>query len=303
MPSVNDIISLDILPAGRGRLGEGGRRLCRRNNGAGRQKPLLSVVTVTLNSGSRLQKTMQSVLQWPDDQVEYIIIDGGSTDETLRILEAFNSRLEYWVSEPDTGISNAFNKGLSLCRGEIIGLLNAGDWFERETLQAVLSGFAENPEAGVLCGRLQFWHEREKAYCTDALPKLLPRDMSVAHPACFVRRSIYLRNGGFDPEYRLAMDYELLLRYFVNGVHFVRTRSILTNMQHDGVSELNWKEALHETHKARQRYMPSSVYAGRRYLQYLIVRRYIRYALQSLGLHALVRFYREHIAAVEKVRM
>jgi glycosyltransferase involved in cell wall biosynthesis len=291
-----------FLPKASGRKGQGGQRLHRRDEADNERRPLLSIVTVSLNCGDQLQKTMESVLQWPADQVEYIIIDGGSTDETIDLLREFDSRLEYWVSEPDAGISDAFNKGISLCRGTVIGLLNAGDWYEHDALQSVRTGFIENPDAGVLCGRLQFRHGREKAYCTDSVPELLSKDMSVAHPSCFVKSSVYHRLGGFHPEYRLAMDYELLLRFFVAGVVFARTSAVLTNMQHDGVSELCWQRALHETHRARRQYIPRSFYAGGIYLRYLIARRYVRFLLQSLGLHGLIEFYRKHLAAVKKVR-
>lgn len=294
---------MHVLPEVSGRKGQGGRRIRRQENGRDRKKPLLSVVTITLDNGAQLQKTMQSVLQWPSDQVEYIIIDGGSKDSTIDLLREYDSRVEYWVSEPDTGISDAFNKGLSLCRGTVVGLLNAGDWYEQTAIEAVQAGFFENADAGVLCGRLQFRKGEEKAYCTDSVPRLLPRDMTVAHPSCFVKRNVYLRLGGFNPKFRLAMDYELLLRFFLDGVVFARTPAILTNMQHDGVSEVNWQQALVETHRARQLHMPRSFYAGRVYLNYLLGRRYARLLLQSLGLHGLVAFYRKHMAAVQKVKM
>ncbi len=293
-----------MLPEIAGRKGEGGKRLAVRGEFGNRRKPLLSVVTICLNCGDQLQKTIESVLQWPADQIEYIIIDGGSEDLTIDLLRAHDSRLEYWVSEPDAGISDAFNKGISLCRGAVIGLLNAGDWYESDTLQVLQEEFSGDAatQPGVLCGRMQFWSGREKAYCTDSIPALLPKDMTVAHPSCFVKSSVYHRFGGFNPEFRLAMDYELLLRLFTCGVAFARTRSVLTNMQHDGISEQHWQKALHETHRARQQYLPRSFYAGGIYLQYLMARRSIRFCLQSLGLFGLIRFYRKHIAAVQKVK-
>lgn len=296
------ITPVPILPEVSGRKGQGGQRLHRRDAADNGRRPLLSVVTVTLNCGDQLQKTMESVFRWPSDEVEYIIIDGGSIDQSIDLLLEFDSQLEYWVSEPDAGISDAFNKGISLCRGTIIGLLNAGDWYERNALQSVRAGFSENSDAEVLCGKLQFRHGREKAYCTDSVPELLSKDMSVAHPSCFVKSCVYHRFGGFHPEYRLAMDYELLLRFFVNDVVFARTSAVLTNMQHDGISEQRWQQALRETHRARRQHLPRSFYAGDIYLRYLIARRYVRFLLQSLGLNGLIEFYRKHLAAVKKVR-
>ncbi len=281
------------------RQGEGGLRLA---GDYRRPAPLLSVVTVTLDPGPALARTMRSVLQWDPAQVEYIVIDGGSTDGTLRTLREMDSHLEYWVSEPDSGISQAFNKGISLCRGRIIGLLNAGDWYEAGTLETVASLPADGPDGGVLCGDLQFWQGEQPACRCESRPELLATDMTVTHPSCFVRRSVYLEHGGFDESFRLAMDYELLLRFRCRGVSFLRTGRVLTNMQHQGLAERAWKEALVETHRARQMHMPGSFRASRPYLRYLVARRRIRFLLQDMGLHGVVRLYRERIAAVRKTR-
>jgi len=296
------IFPVTVLPFRNGRAGEGGRRLCPESGPGRRSRPWLSVVTICLNCRDELESTMASVLRWPSSEVEYIIIDGGSSDGSVELLQQYDSQLEYWVSEPDQGISDAFNKGISLCRGDVVGLLNAGDWYAPDALAAVRKDFAAHRESGVVCGRMQFWQGGEKAYCTDSEPALLRRDMSVAHPACFVRTTVYHALGGFDADFRLAMDYELLLRFFVHGVGFVKNSTVLTNMRHDGISEEQWRMALEETHKARKRYLPGSLYASRTYLSWLVVRRYLRFALQKLGMNGLIRFYREHLAAVTKVR-
>ncbi|MFP7753325.1 glycosyltransferase family 2 protein [Thermodesulfobacteriota bacterium B35] len=292
------------LPPHPARQGEGGLRLRSVAVAAdgGRPRPELSVVTVTLDPGPDLDRTMRSVLQWDPARVEYIVIDGGSADGTLRTLREMDQRLEYWVSEPDAGISEAFNKGISLCRGTIVGLLNAGDWYEPHTLDAVRSILADRPEAGVLCGDLQYWQGREPACRCEARPELLPTDMTVTHPATFVRRSVYLEHGGFDESFRLAMDYELLLRLHRRGVPFLRTGRVLANMQHQGLAEKSWHEALLETHRARRLHMADSFRASPLYLRYLVARRSTRFLLQAMGLHGVVNLYRERIAPVRKTR-
>jgi len=285
------------------RQGEGGRRIRRDFSAAENRTPALSIITIVLNGDDVLRRTIESVLQWPREKVEYIIIDGGSTDQTIQLLQEFDEQIEYWLSEPDKGISDAFNKGLSLCRGEIVGIINSGDWYEADVFQEVLTRMAVGGEGGVLCGNMQFWDGMEKAYRTDAVPALLCRDMTVAHPACFVRRSLYQTYGGFSLDYQYAMDYELLLRLFIHDVIFVRSGNVLANMQHDGVAERNWRQALQETHRARQQYMPSSFFAGRLYLGYLIGRRFIRFFFQWLGLAGIVKIYRQHLAAVRKTKI
>jgi glycosyltransferase involved in cell wall biosynthesis len=279
------------------RLAEGGRRL----TGFDQASPQLSVVTIALNPGPTLQTTLDAVLSWADERVEYIVIDGGSSDGTRERLASLNNRLSYWVSEPDQGISDAFNKGLSLCRAPVVGLINAGDWYEPTTPEHVLTAFAEDPQLGVLCGRLQFWHGSEPATLCDSEPDLLTRDMTVTHPTCFIRRQLYLEHGGFSDQYRLAMDYELLLRLLVAGVRFQRSDAVLANMVHDGLAEQNWRAALIETHAARCQHLAGHWTASQGYLTYLITRRRTRFLLQRLGLHGIIRLYRERLAAVRKV--
>jgi len=288
------------LPENAGRRAEGGRRLYLNEGAAGRQTPLISVVTVVLNGEAHLEKTIQSVVAQLDERIEYIIIDGGSTDSTLEIIRKYDKTLEYWVSEPDQGISDAFNKGIALCRSRVVGILNSGDWYEPESLSLVQKRFQENSEIGVLCGALQYWMRGRKAYCSESRPELLGREMSVTHPTCFVNRELYLRYGGFDPACKFAMDYELLLRLYVHGVVFKTTSQVLAHMMHEGVSEQNWKKALLETWKARRTYLPGTFFAGRLYLWYLIGRKLVRFALQALAMHGVVRFYREKLAPVKK---
>jgi glycosyltransferase involved in cell wall biosynthesis len=280
------------------RQGEGGQRTSRGEEGL--PPPLISIVTIVLNQVDALENTIQSVLGQQGNSTEYIIIDGGSTDGTLEVLQGFDTRLEYWVSEPDQGISDAFNKGISLCRGEIIGLLNCGDWYAADTLQRVGGYFTEHEQTDVLCGGLQYWRNGKTAYRVESRPELLRRDMTVTHPSCFVRRRVYSDHGGFDGGFRYAMDYELFLRYFMCKVKFTSTSRVLTNMEHDGVSEQHWREALKETHKARKRHDPGSLFAHPLYLAFLIGKKRVRFLLERMHLQELVRLYRERLALVKK---
>ena len=101
--------------------------------------PVFSIVTICKDAGATLERTIQSVVEQIGPGFEYILIDGGSTDGTLDLLRKWGARISYWVSEPDRGISAAFNKGLRRCRGEWIGTINADDWYEPGALEAVAS--------------------------------------------------------------------------------------------------------------------------------------------------------------------
>ena len=296
----SQIISRYRLPDNKRRLSEGGLRLVQSDEVLEKPVPLISVVTIVLNGENYIEKTIESVIAQLDGRAEYVVIDGGSTDSTVDIIKKYERYLEYWVSEPDQGISDAFNKGIALCRGEVVGLLNAGDWYEAEAFNCVEKFFQENNDSGVLCGALQYWSGSEKAYIAESRPEMLGREMSITHSTCFVRREVYLQSGGFDCAYKYAMDYELLLRFYVQNVVFQTTQQILAHMLHEGISEQNWKKSLSETCRARQKYLPDSVFAGRVYLGYLIARKNVRFVLQALGMHGIIRFYRERVASVKK---
>jgi len=120
-------------------------------------RPLIGVITVVLNGWGRIEKTIESISQQDYENRQYTIIDGGSTDGTLDILKKHDIQINRWISEPDRGISDAFNKGIRLAKGGLIGILNAGDWYEPNALQTIVDAYRAHPEADVFCGGLRFW--------------------------------------------------------------------------------------------------------------------------------------------------
>ena len=104
-----------------------------------KRKPLVSIVTIVYNGEKHLEQTIQSVLNQTYSNIEYIIIDGGSKDNTINIIEKYSDRLAYWISEKDNGISDAFNKGIAKSTGEIVGLINADDWYDFDAIKHVVS--------------------------------------------------------------------------------------------------------------------------------------------------------------------
>lgn len=264
--------------------------------------PLVSIITIVFNGESSIRQTIDSVLQQSYGPIEYIVIDGGSDDTTVSIIREYDAKIDYWQSEPDKGISDAFNKGIGAARGEIIGLVNAGDWYEVDTVKRVVETFLAEQEVGVVCGVLQFWKGLQREYVCPSVPELLEREMTVTHPTCFVRADLYRRFGLFAIDYKLAMDYEILLRFKMQGVKFLSLDSILTNMQHDGVSEENWKKALQETHRARTELLEKSFFTSKYYCFFIIFKRQIRILLERLDWNQLIRLYRGRLALVKKTK-
>jgi hypothetical protein len=134
----------------------------------------------------------------------------------------------------------------------------------------------------VVCGALQFWDGKKREYVCQSVPRLLEKDMTITHPTCFVRTDLYERFGLYDEEYKFAMDYKLLLRLKVEGVGFVALESVLANMQHAGISEMHWRQALQETHRARVQLLNGSFF--------------------NRGGSQLIAFYRSRLALVKKTK-
>lgn len=229
-------------------------------------------------------------------QPEYIIIDGGSTDGTVEIIEKYAEQLSYWVSEPDDGISDAFNKGIRKCNGEIIGLLNAGDVY----LEACLSSVAEAYSGEDVCyADMQTILDGEDQGTYRPDHTQLHKDMSLCHPSTFIRRDAYQRWGGYKLSYKLAMDYELLLRFMQAGARFAHVDLVTTAMTMDGISNQHWKAALKEVHQAQEEHLDSSVLRGLR-AQMTIAKRTIGKGLESAGLRFMVESYRRRFSSVKK---
>jgi glycosyltransferase involved in cell wall biosynthesis len=220
------------------------------------EAPLISVVTAVLNGRERIAQTIESIQTQDFKSVEYVAVDGGSTDGTLEILSGIKELPVALVSESDRGISHAFNKGIAMSRGEYIGILGAGDWYEPNGLSLVAAAAQAHPEADVLCGAINLWGSGSEPLRCFPRPELLDTGTSVYHPSVFIRKSAYERCGGYDESFRYAMDYELLLRMKQKGLRFFALPDTLANMRLGGISSLHWYKGLKEVRVARAKYFP-----------------------------------------------
>ncbi|TVR02186.1 MAG: glycosyltransferase, partial [Desulfovibrionales bacterium] len=144
-----------FLPEGENRTGQGGLRTQGLFKHSLPDKPLITVITVVLNGAKHLEETILSVLNQTYDNVEYIIIDGGSTDETLDIIRKYEHAIDYWVSEKDEGIYDAMNKGIKCATGEVVGIINADDYYHANSLESISKAF-ESSEKIIYFGRLLY---------------------------------------------------------------------------------------------------------------------------------------------------
>lgn len=192
--------------------------------------PLVSIVTPTLNQGMFLEEAICSVLRQDYPHIEYIVIDGGSTDRSLEILQRYTPRLAYWESTPDHGQAHAINKGLQRARGEILGWLNADDLLLPETVRNCVHFFLEHEEVDVVYGHIERINESGQLVPTPKLPKdqvafnakLVLGECVVNQPGAFWRRSIMEKAGLLDESLRFVMDYEYWIRLALCGARFYR---------------------------------------------------------------------------------
>ena len=287
-----------FLPPCSERKGEGGLRGKRYLRKTFPDRPLVSVITIVFNGEKYLEETIRSVINQTYDNVEYIIIDGGSTDRTVDIIKKYEDKLDYWVSEPDRGISDAFNKGISLSSGIIIGIVNADDWYELDAVAQVVSIMKIN-EIDIVHGQLQYWRDNTKAELVSGNHNNLHKDMTVNHMTVFVKRYLYERIGGFSLDFDYAMDYEFLLRAKKYGASFYFLNECIANMRFGGVSDIKWQKALREVAGAKEG--QSSSFYPKIYYIYQIIKSYLRRCLDKLGLNFIVCFYHRRFSLMKKI--
>lgn len=178
--------------------------------------PLFSIVTVCYQSEATLEKTIDSVISQSFSDFEYIIIDGGSNDSTVDIIKKHQDQLSYWVSEPDRGISDAFNKGIEKCLGQYILLLNSDDVFiDDNSLQLVADFIHEQqfPEA-ILHGKVrQVFADGSHSDSPPPGESVIRWRIPYFHPGAFVHREVYASTGVFNPDIKVCMDYDLYIRH------------------------------------------------------------------------------------------
>ncbi len=260
--------------------------------------PRISVITVCRNARAALARTAASVLAQGYPALEYWIVDGASTDGTREDLEALRARGARVLSEPDRGIADAMNKGLSLATGEWVAHLHADDEYLPGSLAAVAEAAAAG-ETDVLCGWL-VKRERAGEAVYGCAPEKLPAEMTVNHPAAFVRRELFARLGGFDPAYPNAMDYELFLRFHAAGARFRVIERPLARMAWGGQSERSIWRTLAECRDIRRRHGSPAWYRSQAFFLLTVVRLAMREALQRAGLGAIVAAYRRRFATAPK---
>ena len=186
----------------------------------------ISIITATYNSGKTLRDTIESVLRQSYTDYEYIVKDGGSKDDTLEIVKAyapkFGDRLKV-ISEPDQGIYDAMNKGIQMATGDVIGILNSDDFYtSADALQVIADAFANN-DIDATYGDIHFVNDDDLSKCVRYYSSAIFRrsfmrfGLMPAHPSFYCKKAVYEKYGSFDTSYKVAADFENLLRIIYVG--------------------------------------------------------------------------------------
>lgn len=183
------------------------------------QYPKISIVTPSFNQGHYIEQTILSIISQGYPNLEYIIIDGGSTDNTVEIIRKYGQHISYWISEPDKGQSDALNKGLLKCTGDIFNWINSDDYLEENTLFKVADYFANNTSVDVVCGWCSLFHEETLQenfkHRTELFPSLEETlvEQRINQPASFFRLPVIHALGGVNTALHYVMDLDLWFRY------------------------------------------------------------------------------------------
>lgn len=182
----------------------------------------ISIITVCYNSAATIETTILSVKNQIYENIEYIIVDGGSKDDTLNIIKKYEPKFEgrmFWISEPDKGIYDAMNKGVKLVTGDVIGLINSDDFFcDEKALEKVVKVFSDRPEIDSVYADLFYVSQNNTDKIVRKWVTGKQRSFNLgwhpAHPTLYLKKEVYEKFGSFNLDFKLAADFELMLRFF-----------------------------------------------------------------------------------------
>lgn len=218
------------------------------------KQPKISIVTATWNCAYTIEDCLQSVAAqtWP--YREHVVIDGGSKDGTVPLLEKHSEQIGILISEPDKGIYDALNKGIARASGDVVGFLHADDLYAHKDVLAKVARAFENPSLCAVYGDLQYVSKEDTSQVVRHWasrpfePHMLRQGWMPPHPTLYVRREWYERIGGFDINYRIAADYFSILQLFSQpGFKAMYIPDVLVKMRVGGASNRSLKNIIHKS--------------------------------------------------------
>ena len=183
--------------------------------------PLVSIITPSYNQAPYLQQTMQSVLEQDYPNIEYIVVDGGSTDSSVEVIKKYADQLAYWISERDSGQAEAINKGFARANGEVLAWLNSDDYYMLNTISVAVRCFEQNPDVVMVYGDMLAVDGEGQNINVLKYKQLTLEDLLcfqiVGQPSVFFRRSALEKTGWLDPTFHFMLDHHLWIRLAQQG--------------------------------------------------------------------------------------
>lgn len=204
--------------------------------------PRITIITATYNNATALVGCLQSVAGQKGASYEHIVIDGGSSDATLPLLEKWSDRLATWISEPDSGISEAMNKGIALARGDWLLFLHADDQLHSHNTLASVTPLLAASDADIIAFPVEFGKNPGRVLKPRGANHWLRLKTGLLHQGTFIRRPVFAHVGLHDTHLKIAMDYDLFLRAWLAGLKFkTHSSPLVAQMGDEGISsQLNW---------------------------------------------------------------
>lgn len=254
---------------------------------------LVSIITVVYNGQDYIERAVKSVLSQDYPNIEYIVVDGNSSDSTMNIVNSYKGNISQIISEKDKGIYDAMNKGIKAANGDIVGFLNADDCFQNSnSITAIMSSFT--PDLDAVYGDLIYVDSNERIKriwkSKDFIGGLFSKSWTPAHPTFYCRRGFYIKYGLYKIDYKIAADVELMFRFL--EIYKIKTKylnQVLVRMQEGGVSNAGLKSTIIITQELRRAFAEN----GRRlnvfkYLFYKLtkVTQWLHFRKKSYSIHS-----------------
>ena len=231
----------------------------------------VSIITVCFNSENTIEKSIISVHNQTYSNIEHIIIDGGSTDKTLNIIEKYDSNIATIVSEPDNGLYHALNKGIELSNGDLIGIMHSDDVFYDEKTLSIIVETVKSKDVDAVWGDVVFIDTKDdykikRYYRADKIsPDSFKKGIMPPHPSIYIKKIYYDKLGVYNLKYRIAADYDLALRFFLlNKLTYAYIPKIIVKMRKGGISNqsilniIKLNMEIYKIHKANE--VPLSIF-------------------------------------------
>ncbi len=213
----------------------------------------ISIVTVCYNSEATIRDCIESVLAQDYPDIEYLVVDGKSTDATMDIVAEYGDRIDHVISEPDQGIYDAMNKGIQTATGDVVGTLNSDDLFaDSQAISSMAALLRANPQLDGAYADLEYVRREDtgrvfRVYSSRWFkPALIRFGIMLPHPTFYVKRALFEKFGYYKLTYRVSADFELMARFMVRGARLARLPKMLVKMREGGISTTGFRWRIHQ---------------------------------------------------------